>query len=101
MEDKVLSMIGMAKRAGKVRTGEFICGKEIKNRSAYLVIIARDASDNTKKAITDSCRYYKVKYIEYGTKQELGQFTGGGYKAVISVADNNFAKAILDKSHIS
>ena len=94
-------MIGMAKRAGKIHTGEFVSGRDIKNGVAHLVVIARDASDNTKKAIADSCRYYGVGYVEYGTKDELGQCTGGGSKAVVSVVDSNFSKAILDKLRLS
>ncbi len=101
MTDRVLAMIGMAKRAGKVHTGEFVSGRDIKSGAAHLVIIARDASDNTKKAVADSCRYYNVEYVEYGTRDELGQCTGGGYKAVVSVVDKNFSKAILDKMRLS
>lgn len=95
--DKALPMIGMAKRAGRVSSGEFIVSKAIKDRSAKLVIIACDTSDSTKKSIIDSCTYYKVKYIEYASKDGLGKFTGSDYRAVVSINDNGFAKAILDK----
>ena len=97
MKDKILSMIGMAKRAGKVLTGEFMCGKAIKNKSSKLIIIADDASENTKKSIRNSCSYYKIPYIEFSQKDELGKYTGSDSRAVVSINDNNFAKAILDK----
>lgn len=88
----------MAKRAGKISTGGFICSKKIKSKEAKLVITASDASDNTKKAAADSCRYYKVKYIETASMAELGKYTGSSSgRAVVSVNDNNFAKAILDR----
>lgn len=93
---KVFGMIGLAKRAGKVSTGAFICGKMIKSGRAKLVILARDASPNTKKDISDSCAYYKIKLIELSDMSSLGHITGGGDRAVVSVNDNNFAKAILD-----
>ena len=89
-------MLGLAKKAGKISTGAFICSKMIKSQRARLVIIARDASDGTKKSIGDSCRYYKIKLIEVGDMSELGRMTGGGDRAVVSVNDNNFAKAISD-----
>lgn len=93
---KLFGMLGLAKRAGKVSTGAFICGKMIKSHRAKLVILAADASDNTKKSIKDSCSYYKVKLIEISDMASLGHATGGGERAVVSVNDNNFAKAISD-----
>ena len=84
MNNKFLGMLGLAKRAGKVQTGEDICSKAVK-------------SGNTKKSITDSCKFYKTKFVEAGSKAELGKFTGADNRAVVSVNDDNFAKAILDR----
>jgi ribosomal protein L7Ae-like RNA K-turn-binding protein len=97
MNEKFLGMIGMAKRAGKISTGEFICTKAIKSKTAALVIIAEDASDNTKKSVINSCKYYKVQYVIAANMADLGKYTGSSERAVVSVNDNNFAKAILDK----
>ena len=47
--DKVLSMLGLAAKAGKVVSGEFSTEKAIKARKAYIVMVAEDASDNTKR----------------------------------------------------
>lgn len=93
---KLFGMIGLAKRAGKISTGAFICEKMIKSCRAKLVILAGDASENTKKSIKNSCEYYKVNIIEISDMASLGHATGGGDRAVVSVNDNNFAKAILD-----
>ena len=48
-QNKALSMIGLATKAGKVASGEFCTEKEVKSGRACLVIVADDASDNTKK----------------------------------------------------
>lgn len=94
---KFFGMLGLAKRAGKLSTGAFICDKMIRSQKAKLVILAYDASENTKKAISDSCKYYKIRLIEPQiSMDELGHATGGGDRAVVSVNDYNFAKAILD-----
>ena len=95
--DNVLGMIGLAKRAGKLVTGAEICEAHVKKGKSRLVIIATDISDNGKKAITDCCKFYNVKFIEYGKKADLGKFTGSDERAVISVNDRGFAKTILDK----
>lgn len=97
MSNKFLGMLGLAKRAGEVVTGEDICSKAVKNGVSKLIIVACDASDNTKKSITDSCKFYNVKFIEGGTKAELGKYTGAESRAVVSVNNDNFAKAILDR----
>lgn len=95
--DKVLSMLGLAKRAGKTQSGEFLCEKTIKSGEARLVILAADTSPKSKKSITDACRFYRVQYIEYGNMEQLGQYTGSAYRAVVSVTDQGFAQAILKK----
>ena len=46
--DRILNLIGLAMKAGKVVSGEFSVEKCIKSGKARLVIIATDASENTK-----------------------------------------------------
>lgn len=48
---KLLSMIGMAYKAGKIISGEDPVRKAIRKNSVKLLIIAEDASDNTKKGL--------------------------------------------------
>ncbi|MBP3361134.1 MAG: ribosomal L7Ae/L30e/S12e/Gadd45 family protein [Clostridia bacterium] len=95
--DKVLGMIGLAKRAGAVSAGGFLCTDAIKKRTARLVIIAADASEKSKKSIIDSCIFYKIPFLEFSVKDELGRYSGGGEKSVISINDRNFAEAIIKK----
>ena len=44
-------MIGLAKRAGCVVGGDFAVSSAVKDKKAKLVIIAENASSNTKKKI--------------------------------------------------
>ena len=97
MEKKVLSLLGLSAKSGNLVSGEFSTEKAVKEHKAALVVVAEDASDNTKKSITDSCKFYKTKFVEAGSKAELGKFTGADSRAVVSVNDDNFAKAILDR----
>lgn len=96
MNDKILSMAGLARRAHKVSAGAFAGAQSVKNGGARLVIIASDASDNTKKQFADLCSFRKVPIIEYSDTEALGKCTGTATRAVISVNDKNFAKAISD-----
>ena len=49
MTDRVLSMLGLAAKSGNVVSGEFSTEKAVKTGKAFLVIVADDSSDNTKK----------------------------------------------------
>lgn len=97
MKNNFLGLLGLAKRAGKATTGEDLCKKAVKSGISRLVIIAEDASDNTKKSVVNSCEYYKVRYITAFDKAELGKYTGAESRSAVSVNDDNFAKAILDR----
>lgn len=101
MMDKLLGMIGLSRRAGKVSVGADRCTNSIKNGNAKLVLLADDASKNTKKEIKNSCVYYNIRCIEYSDKLTLGNSVGIGECGTLSVNDDNFAKAILDRFNIS
>ena len=92
--NKILSMIGMATKAGKVVSGEFSTEKAVKTGKAFLVIVSEAASDNTKKMFRNMCSYYEVPMYTYGTKEELGHSMGKEFRASLAVTDEGFAKSI-------
>lgn len=92
--NKIYGMLGLAKRAGKVISGESGCKDSVRFGSSHLIIIAGDTGDNTKKNITDSCKYYNVPYYIIGTMHENGRAVGNSFNAILSVTDEGFAKAI-------
>lgn len=47
-EKKVFNLIGIATKSGKLVSGEFSTEKAVKEHKAAFVIVANDASDNTK-----------------------------------------------------
>lgn len=92
--DKVLSMLGLATRARKAVSGEFSTEKAISNFSACLVIVAEDASENTKKKFQDKCEFYEVLFHIYGTRETLGKAMGKQMRASLAVTDEGFADAL-------
>ncbi len=96
-ESRVYSLIGMSKKAGVVDSGEFMTEKSVKCGKSRLVIVACDASDNTKKNFTDMTTFYKVPYIEFGTKEKLGYAIGCELRASLSISNEGLAKQILGK----
>ncbi len=95
-EKKLLQLLGLALRAGKLASGEFATENAIKEGKAYLVIVAEDASDNTRKLFTDKCSYYKVPIRTAGQKESLGRALGKAERASIAVLEEGFARKIME-----
>ena len=94
-QNKVLSLLGIAMRGRNLVSGELQTENSVKNGSAMLVIIATDASANTKKLFTDKCSFYEVPVYEYGTKVELGRAIGKDLRSSLGVCDAGLADAII------
>ena len=91
---KLYSLLGLATRSRNVVSGEFSTEKSVKDGSAKLVIVAEDASDNTKKEFRDMCTYYRVPMYVIGSKEELGHCMGKELRASLSVTDEGFANSM-------
>ena len=96
--NKFLGTLGLAKRAGKVTSGEFLCEKAIRNGEAKLIIIASNIAENAKKSVINTCNHYGVEYIVFADDAELGRAIGADSRMVVSVNDDNFKSAILSKT---
>ncbi|MDI9509448.1 MAG: 50S ribosomal protein L7ae [Clostridiales bacterium] len=91
---KVFSLIGIAQKSNNIASGEFLTEKAVKEHKAALVIVAEDASNNTKKMFTNMCTYYKVPIYFFGLKTELGHWTGKEIRASLALLDKGLADAI-------
>ena len=93
--DKVLSLIGLAMKAGRCTSGEMMTENETKAGNAKLVVVASDASENTKKKFRDMCKFYRVPICFYGDKDTLGHAMGKEFRASLAILDEGFADGIL------
>lgn len=91
---KVFSYIGLATKSGKVASGEFSTEKAVKEGKAWLVLVAEDASNNTKKMFTNMCTFYQVPIYFFGEKTELGHAMGKEYRASLALTDQGLANAV-------
>lgn len=92
--DKVLSYLGLAVRGRNLVSGEFQTEEAVKKGMARIVIVASDASDNTKKLFQNKCSYYEVPVYCYGTKQTLGRAIGKDLRSSLAVTDDGLAQVI-------
>lgn len=97
MQDNILSLLGLAKKSGNIVSGEFSTEKAIKARKACLVIVASDASDNTKKMFTDKCAFYNIPIFFYSDKISIGHSLGLEFRTSVAVTDSGFANSLIKK----
>lgn len=93
---KIMSMLSICQKAGKIVSGEFAVEKSLQDGSSFLVLIAEDASNNTKKKFENKTFFYKVDCIKYSTKVEISQAIGKLNRSVFSIIDEGFAKKIKE-----
>lgn len=91
---KTLSYVGLGIKSNNVVCGEFLTEKAVKENRAYLVIVAEDASQNTKKKFTNMCDFYKVPIYFIATKEELGHAMGKEMRASLAFTDQGLARAV-------
>lgn len=101
-ETKIISLIGIARKAGKV-----ICGtdrsvdsiRKEKKKGIKLLFCSTDASQNTVKRIRNTSSFYKIPlYTLSITKEELAKITGcEGAISVIGITDAGFCRAMLER----
>ena len=92
--DKVLSLLGICRKAGKIAAGEYQTEQAVRSGKVYLVILSKDASANTEKKFRSLCDYYHTSLIQYGEKEELGNAVGCEMRASLAVLDAGLAASI-------
>ena len=85
-------MLSLARRAGKLISGEDTVSMAIRDRICALVIIAGDASDNTKKKIIGRAEGQGTEYLVTGSRDELSAAVGMYNRTVFAVTDRSFAE---------
>lgn len=94
MTDKVKALMGLARRAGKVASGDSQIEALLKKGRGYLLILAGDAPGSQKKYLMWAGDLHLEAVVE-GTKDELGLCLGLSPRAAVLILDQGFAKAIL------
>lgn len=97
-KEKVLQLLGLVMRAGKLVTGEDATIRSIQNGQAKIVLIAKNTGENTTKRVTDKCSFYQVPLIQDFTQEEISHALGKS-RVVCAVTEAGFAKKINELIH--
>ncbi|MCR3923515.1 MAG: ribosomal L7Ae/L30e/S12e/Gadd45 family protein [Firmicutes bacterium] len=94
MPSKALSLLGMARRAGKIAWIEDANLAAIRSGQAKLLLLAGDAGDAVAKKYRNKSKSYGVPIFVIANKNELGRALGTSPRAAITVLDDGFAKRL-------
>lgn len=95
MNKKISFMLSLCQKAGKIITGEENCERTIAKGLAHLIIIANDASDNTKKKFNNKGLYYNVPVISLSNREDLSNSIGKTNRPTIVIIDKNFSEKLI------
>ncbi len=98
MTEQVLSMLGLAKKAGRVEIGEEPVGAAARAKKARVILVAQDAGPSSQRrafsfAQTGACLCLTIP----ADKDDLGRSLGRSSVAMCAVTEIGFAGAIVKK----
>ena len=91
---KVLMLLGLAKRAGKLIVGTDAVISKLQANKLDLIFVASDASAATIDKIEKKAFYYNVSIIKSFTSLEISHAIGTNNNKVLGISDQGFKKAI-------
>lgn len=97
MNEKILSFLGLARRAGRLAPGHDAAIESIVKNKAKLCVLCLDASERLEREIRHACSYggKNIPVIKSGfSAGELSKAIGTK-AAVVSVNDEGFSKKLL------
>lgn len=96
MNDKLLGMLGLARKAGKLSSGHDASFESIRTGKAKVCLLCGDASDRLKEEFGRTAKYEgrDVPVIEIPYLKEDLYAATGIRAAVLTVNDEGFAKKI-------
>ena len=96
--DKLLNLIGLAQKAGRLAVGEEPTGAAARARDARLILVAADAAENSVRRVRHFADAGQCLWCRIGAdKDALGRAVGRSSCAMLAVMDIGFAEAIAKK----
>ena len=94
-KDRILGLIGLCTKAGKITFGTQACLEAIERRKIKMLIVAEDAADRTKQNFTYQCENRNIPIKIFGNIEELSKAIGQNNKAVIGIKEKNLSNQIM------
>ena len=96
MNDKILNLLGICRRAGRLTPGNDMVIEAMKDGSARLVVTASDISKNTESKILSACQQTGTPHLSLDkTRDEMSRALGR-LCVVAAVCDSGFANKLSE-----
>ena len=95
MNDKMMHMLGIARKAGKLALGTEASIESVERHKSALLIMASDLSERTVRHFTLLAEKYGVKTLKVDTTMDGMAKSVGKKTGVIAVNDIGFANRLL------
>lgn len=95
-DTRFYSFLGLVQKSGNMVSGYNNCVSEIKADKCNIVLIAEDASDNTRDKFVSLCVSKNIPYIIYGSMDRLGESIGKSSKSILAIKNENMSKVVKD-----
>ncbi len=95
-EQKILSMIGFARRAGAVCKGHDAVVKSVVNGKSKCILFCSDVSEKRVKEITILCKNHQISVPFHFLSFDMNTlYAATGMRCgIVGIEDTNFAKGI-------
>ena len=95
MKEKLLSLLGIATRAGKTAMGFDAAADVMKKGRAFLLVLANDLSERTERTIRQTAEQTQTPVVPSGFDMDsLGRAVGRKKTGIIAISDSGFAQTI-------
>ena len=94
INNKILGLLGISAKAGKIFFGADSVEAQIQKRKIKLIIIAEDSSDRTKKRFIEKAEKFEIPYLVTESIDTISKSIGKSNKAIVGITDINLAKQI-------
>ena len=94
--DKALNYLALARKAGLAELGEEPVGAISRTGKAYVILVAKDASDHTWRRARSFAAGTEQQCVRLGcTKEEMGFVVGRTSLAIAAITDVQMALALV------
>lgn len=90
----MINNLGLAYRARKLVIGTEMTIESIRKQKVFLVILAHDASELTKKKIIDKSHFYQVEVSQALSSRQLSDAIGKKGVKVVGITDRGFSQLL-------
>jgi ribosomal protein L7Ae-like RNA K-turn-binding protein len=94
--DNVNTLLGFARKSGKIYIGETAVENGIKTNKNHLILLAQDLPEKRKSHYIKWFEDKKIRYFIIGTKEDYGLALGMTPRSIIAITDKQMAETIYN-----